>query len=101
MISGILEICKDFPHVVDIYKHHLKMNKYIPRLYRARCRQEVCSILTYGKHLRDTYLRLGPRDLGFIYADADRRSEDNEVMIADWIMDFIEAEKPWNSLRYQ
>lgn len=99
MINGILEICKDFPHLVDIYKHHLKMNKYIPRLYRAHSNQEVSSVLTYGKNHKDTYLKLIPRDLGFIYADADRRSADNEVLIAGWVMDFIEAEKPWNSLR--
>lgn len=99
MISGSLEICKDFPHLVDIYKHHLKMSKYIPRLYRARSSQEVSSVLTYGKNHSDTYLKLVPRDLGFIYADADRRGDDDEVQIACWIMDFIEAEKPWNSLR--
>lgn len=94
-----MELYKDLPHIVDIYKFHLKVNKYLPRLYRSKTRKEVFGVLRYGMNHRDTYLKLGPRDLGYIYADADRRGDDREIQIACWIMDFIEDEKPWNSLR--
>lgn len=88
-----MEILKDLPHVVDIYKTHLKRCKYIPRLYRSRTRNEVWSILRYGQERRDTYLRLDVSDIRYIYADADRRSLDEEVRVAGWIMDFIEEHK--------
>ena len=96
-----MEILKDLPYFVDIYKHHLKMNKYIPRLYRSKSRDEVFSILQYGKKRTDTYLKLGPRDFGYMYTDADKRWDDDEVLVAGWIMDFIEVEKPWDFLQYQ
>jgi hypothetical protein len=91
-----MEAIKDCPHIVDLYKHHAKQFKYIPRLYRSHTREEVRCVLKYGQQRRDTYLRLGPYDLGYIYADADRRSKDEEVHIAGWIMDFIEEERPWD-----
>jgi hypothetical protein len=73
----------DLPYIVDIYKHHLKLAKYIPRLYRCGSQLEVLGILEYGKNRRDTYLRLTPRDLGYLYADADRRCRlrSNEPML--------------------
>lgn len=91
---------KDFPHIVDIYTTQLKQCKYIPRLYRSQCREEVWSILRYGQTRTDKYLLLNPRDLLYIYTDADRRTRDEEVQVAGWIMDFIEAEKPWNQILY-
>ena len=94
-----LILCKDFPYIVDLYKQQLKNDKYIPRLYRSHSQKEVKAILSWGMKRKDRYLRLTPRDLGFIYADADRRSDDEQVRVADWIMTFIEGEKPWNSLR--
>ena len=95
----MIDIFNNFPHIVEIYKHHAKQCKYIPRLYRSKSRNEVWSVLSYGKRHSDTYLRLNKVDLGYIYAHADCRSDVNDVRIAGWIMDFIEAEHKWNSGR--
>ena len=96
-----MEVLKDFPYCVEIYKRELRRCKYIPRLYRSHTREEVRAILSFGlKRTDDMYLKLDARDLGYIYADADRRRDDEEVKVAGWIMDFIEDEKPWNSIRF-
>ncbi len=96
-----MEVLKDFPYFVDIYKREFKKCKYIPRLYMAHSHEEVQAVLSFGlKRTDDMYLKLDARDLGYIYADADRRYADDEIVIANWIMDFIEGEKPWNSIRF-
>jgi|LauGreDrversion2_6_1035139.scaffolds.fasta_scaffold74934_2 hypothetical protein len=79
----------DLPHIVDIYTYHLKLAKYLPRLYRCGSQLEVLGIIEYGKNRKDTYLKLTPRDLGYLYADADRRSDD-DVTVANWVMNVLE-----------
>jgi len=97
MESPLIQYKDDLPYLVEVYKSQLKNLKYIPRLYKSKNHKEVIDILDWGmKRTDDNYLRLTPRDLGCLYADADGRIDNEEVRIADWIMTFIEGEKPWN-----
>ena len=72
-------LVKDLPYVSTVYNR----SRYINRLYKSRDRIEVYKVLVHGilkKFLNES-------DIIHIYCDADRRVLDEEIPVANWIME--------------
>ena len=72
-------LVKDLPHLGKIYNR----SRYINRLYKSRDRIEVYKVLVHGiskKFLDDS-------DIIHIYCDADRRVLEDDIPVANWIME--------------
>ena len=72
-------LVKDLPHLGKIYNR----SRYINRLYKSRDRIEVYKVLVHGiskKFLDDS-------DIIHIYCDADRRVLEEDIPVANWIME--------------
>ena len=72
-------LVKDLPHVSTVYNR----SRYIDRLYKSKNRIEVYKVLVHGilkKFLDDN-------DIIHIYCDADRRVLEEDIPVANWIME--------------
>ena len=72
-------LVKDLPHVSTVYNR----SRYIDRLYKSKNRIEVYKVLVHGilkKFLDDN-------DIIHIYCDADRRFLEDDIPVANWIME--------------
>ena len=72
-------LVKDLPHLGKIYNR----SRYINRLYKSRDRIEVYKVLVHGisKNFLDD------SDIIHIYCDADRRVLEDDIPVANWIME--------------
>jgi len=72
-------LVKDLPHVGKIYNR----SRYINRLYKSRDRIEVYKVLAHGIIKKF----LDENDIIHIYCDADRRVLEEDIPVANWIME--------------
>ena len=72
-------LVKDLPHIKRSYNR----SRYIARFYKSESRKDIYNFLVHGivkRYLDET-------DIMFIYCDADRRVLDEEISVANWIME--------------
>ena len=72
-------LVKDLPHLSKIYNR----SRYINRLYKSRERIEVYKVLVHGISKKF----LDESDIIHIYCDADSRVLEEDIPVADWIME--------------
>ena len=71
-------LLKDLPYINRVYNR----SRYIDRLYKCVSVEEVQYVLYHGIYNRF----IGASDIVHIYVNADRRIEDKDIQVADWIM---------------
>ena len=71
-------LLKDLPHINRVYNRM----RYKSRLYKCSDPHEVRRVIAHG--VVNGFL--DGEDVFHIYVDADRRVEDPEIAVADWIM---------------
>lgn len=72
-------LVKELPHVGRMYNR----SRYIDRLYKSDNRVEVYKVLCHGIIKKN----LDADDVVHIYCNADRRILDDEIKVANWIME--------------
>ena len=71
-------IIKDLPFIGREYNR----SRYISRLYRSKSPIEIQFVIQHG--VLNGFLDAD--DILYIYANADRRTLDDDIQVADWIM---------------
>jgi len=72
-------LVKDLPHIGTLYNR----SRYINRLYKSKNRLEVYKVLVHGIFKKF----LDGSDILHIYCDADRRFLDQDIPVANWVME--------------
>ena len=72
-------LVKELPHIGRVYNR----SRYINRLYKSETRDEIYKVLVHGIVKKF----LDGDDIIHIYCNADRRILDDEIAVANWIME--------------
>lgn len=71
-------VIKDLPYIGREYNR----SRYIDRLYRSVSPEEIQFVIYHG--VRNGFLDAD--DILYLYVNADRRTDDEDIRVADWIM---------------